>query len=104
MARPDDFELFALYHLGLEPDGTGKFMNAHQIAARYGVTVAELTEWLRAAQIDADTAQATNYDLAEQHGEVQVLAMLGDKETALRFARHVFAEYKERLGGGGKAN
>jgi hypothetical protein len=96
--KPDDFELFAQYHLGLLPDGTGKFQNANQIAARYGVGVAELNGWLAAAQIDAETADGTDYDLPAQHGEAQVLAMLGDPAAALAFAHRVYGEYRARLG------
>jgi hypothetical protein len=96
--KPDDFELFAQYHLGLLPDGTGQFQNANQIAARYGVGMEELRRWLADARIDAETADGTDYDLPAQHGEAQVLAMLGDRAAALAFARHVYEEYRARLG------
>lgn len=98
MTRPDDFTLFAQYHLGLLPDGTAQFQNIRDLAQRYGVDVHELGAWLAEHQIDAPTAEETDYDLAGQHAEVQVLAMLGDRETALKFARHVYAEYRARLG------
>lgn len=98
MARPDAFELFAQYHLGLLPDGSGRFQNANQIAARYGVSVAELSGWLAEDQLDASTADSTDYDLPKQHGEAQVLAMLGDPAAALSFARRVYDEYRARLG------
>jgi hypothetical protein len=98
MARPDAFELFTQYHLGLLPDGTGRFQNANQIAARYGVPVGELNAWLTEAQIDAPTADGTDYDLPAQHAEAQVLAMLGDPQAALVFARRVYDEYRARLG------
>ena len=98
MARPDAFELFAQYHLGLLPDGSGRFQNANQIAARYGVTVEELTAWLTADQLDAPTADGTDYDLPAAHGEAQVLAMLGDPAATLAFAHRAYAEYRARLG------
>jgi hypothetical protein len=97
-ARPDDFELFAQYHLGLLPDGSGQFQNANQIAARYGVSVEELSGWLRDARIDAETADGTDYDLPGAHGEAQVLAMLGDRVATMELARRVFEEYRARLG------
>src|SRR5579862_709114 len=98
MERPDAFELFAQYHLGLLPDGTGRFQNANQIAARYGVPVEELSGWLAEARIDAATADGTDYDLPAQHAEAQVLAMLGDPAGALALARRVYDEYRARLG------
>ena len=95
---PSDFELFAQYHLGILPDGSGRFQNANQIAQRYGVSVSELSAWLKAARIDAETADGTDYDLPAQHGEAQVLAMLGDPAATLSFAQRVYDEYRARLG------
>jgi hypothetical protein len=96
--RPSDFELFLQYHLGLLPDGTAHFQNANQIATRYGVGVTELTGWLEAAQIDAATADGTDYDLPARHAEAQELAMLGDRQGALALGHTIYAEYRARLG------
>ena len=98
MARPDDFTLFAEYHLGLLPDGRPQFSNLRDIAKRHGVEVDEVKGWLEAAHIDATTADDTDYDLPGQHAEAQVLAMLGDTATTLTFARRVYDEYRARLG------
>ena len=98
MARPDDFTLFAQYHLGLLPDGSAQFQNLGELARRYDVGVDEMKTWLAEHQIDAATADDTDYDLPGQHGEAQVLAMLGDAATTLTFARKVYDEYRARLG------
>jgi hypothetical protein len=98
VARPDDFTLFAQYHLGLLPDGQPQFSNIGDIARRYGVDVNEIKAWLAEHKIDAATADDTDYDLPGQHAEAQVLAMLDDATTTLKFARHVYAEYRARLG------
>ena len=98
MARPDDFTLFAQYHLGLLPDGSAQFQNIGELARRYDVGVDEMKTWLAEHQIDAATADDTDYDLPGQHGEAQVLAMLGDAATTLTFARKVYGEYRARLG------
>ena len=98
MDRPDAFELFAQYHLGLLPDGTGRFQNLHQIAARYSVSAGELALWLAEAQLDAATADATDYDLPAKHGEAQLLALEGDQDRTLAFAHRVYDEYRARLG------
>lgn len=98
MARPDDFTLFAEYHLGLLPDGQAQFSNIGDLARRYGVGVDEVKEWLAEHQIDAATADDTDYDLPGQHAEAQVLAMLGDADKTLAFAHQVYAEYRARLG------
>ncbi len=98
MARPDDFTLFAQYHLGLLPDGQAQFSNVGDLARRYGVGVAEVNAWLAEHQIDAATADDTDYDLPGQHAEAQVMAMLGDRAATLEFARKVYGEYRARLG------
>ena len=98
MARPDDFTLFAEYHLGLLPDGSARFQNLGELARRHGVGVDEMKAWLAEGRIDAATADDTDYDLPGQHAEAQVLAMLGDAATALSFARTVYGEYRARLG------
>ena len=96
--QPDDFLLFAQYHLGLLPDGQPQFSNIGDIARRYGAEVDEVKGWLAAHRIDAATADDTDYDLPGQHAEAQVLAMLGDAATTLAFAHKVYDEYRGRLG------
>ena len=98
MTRPDDFTLFSAYHLGLLPDGQAQFANVGDLARRYGVGVDEVKAWLAEHQIDAATADDTDYDLPGQHAEAQVMAMLGDAEATMAFARKVYAEYRARLG------
>ncbi len=98
MARPDDFTLFAAYHLGLLPDGQAQFANVGDLARRYGVAVDDVKAWLAEHQIDAATADDTDYDLPGRHGEVQVQAMLGDRAAALALARQIWDEYRARLG------
>ncbi|MCU1276898.1 MAG: hypothetical protein JWM53_444 [bacterium] len=98
MARPDDFTLFAQYHLGLLPDGRAQFSNLGDLARRYDVGLDEMKTWLAEGRIDAATADDTDYDLPGQHAEAQVLAILGDAATVLEFARKVYLEYRARLG------
>ncbi|HEX6839677.1 MAG TPA: hypothetical protein VF334_24030 [Polyangia bacterium] len=98
MARPDDFTLFAQYHLGLLPDGQAQFSNVGDLARRYGVAVDEVNRWLAEGRIDAATADDTDYDVPGQHAEAQVMAMLGDRAATLAFARQVYDEYRARLG------
>ncbi|MCU1276739.1 MAG: hypothetical protein JWM53_285 [bacterium] len=98
MDRPDDFTLFAHYHLGLNPDGAAQFQNLGDLARRYGVSVDEMKAWLADGKIDAATADDTDYDLPGQHAEAQVLAMLGDATATLAFARKAYDEYRARLG------
>lgn len=97
-SRPDDFTLFAQYHLGLLPDGQAQFSNIGDLARRFGASVEEVKAWLTEAKIDAATADDTDYDLPGQHAEAQVLAMLGDPAATLAFAKQAYEEYRARLG------
>jgi hypothetical protein len=94
----DDFELFAQLHLGLLPDGTALEQSLGELARRQRLAPDALLEQLRAAQIDPHTADETDYDLRGQHSEAQVLALLGDADATLAFARKVYGEYRARLG------
>ena len=96
--RPDDFTLFSEYHLGLDSEGAARFSNIHDLAERHSATVDEVQAWLVEGKIDAATVEVTDYDLASQHGEAQVLAVLGDPAATLAFAHRVYDEYRARLG------
>jgi hypothetical protein len=98
VSRPDDFTLFAQYHLGLLPDGQAQFSNIGDLARRFGVTVGDVNAWLSEAKIDAATADDTDYDLPGQHAEAQVLALLGDAASTMAFAKKAYEEYRARLG------
>ena len=97
--RPDDFTLFAQYHLGLLPDGRAQFSNIGDVARRYeaerrrGAT----RGWSR-RRIDAATADDTDYNLPGQHAEAQVLAMLGDAATTLAFAKKTYERVSRAAG------
>jgi hypothetical protein len=69
--RPDDFTLFAQYHLGILPDGKAQFQNMGDLARRYGVSIDEVEAWLMEHQIDATTADDTDYDLAQARALVR---------------------------------
>jgi hypothetical protein len=66
----DGFSLFAAYHLGLLPDGDYRFQNLHQLAARLGVSPAELQQALVATGLDADSVLASGFDLVTAQLEV----------------------------------
>lgn len=94
----DDFELFAQLHLGILPDGSALEQSVSEVAKRAGLAPDALQARLRDAQIDHATVDETDYDVRGQHSEAQVLALLGDAETTLGFARKVYGEYRARLG------
>lgn len=94
----DDFELFAQLYLGLLPDGSALESTLDDVAMRAGLMAKELEARLAEARIDAATVDDTDYDVAGQHSEAQVLALLGDSQATLAFAHKVYGEYRARLG------
>ena len=90
MDRPDAFELFAQYHLGLLPDGTGRFQNLHQIAARYSVSAGESGAEL--VRLRAGHRQEIDLRLHEPRSQV------GQRTRGNCLVDGVYDEYRARLG------
>ena len=67
MPRPDDRELFALYHLGLDTAGAHAFRNLADVARIYGTDRPTVTGWLKAAGIDPDTVGSVDFNLSKLH-------------------------------------
>lgn len=96
--RPDPFELFIRYHLGLDGDLGSKFYNLASLAREFGVAPEEVRDWLREARLSSDISGHVDFKLAEAHGEAQILAITGTREEILAFARKTFEEYQAALG------
>lgn len=80
----DGFSLFAAYHLGLLPDGQYRFQNVHQLAARLGVSAAEIQQALVAAGLDADSVLASGFDLVAAQLEVMDADTSADRLSIAR--------------------
>lgn len=79
--RPHPRELFALYHLGLDPEGEHRFRNIGDVAKRYNVDRTTAMEWLVDARIDPDTVGTVEFNLSKLH----VDAMFLDAELHAEF-------------------
>lgn len=96
--RPDDIDLFALYHLGLDATGVYRFRNLAECARHLSVPVGQLQGWLQQAGIDADSVKAVPFNVTQCHVDAQfvtpelaaplVRAAWSGFQQARRQARH----------------
>ena len=100
MDRPDDLELFALYHLGLDREGQWRFRNSHQCAQVLGVDIETLQRWLVDRQLDSDSVKVVAYKLSIAAVDAQFV----DAAEASAFTRRVWIEFQaaRAVGGGGE--
>ncbi len=96
--RPDPFELFIRYHLGLDGDLRSKFYNLTSLAREYDVGPEEIGDWLSEARLSSDISGHVDFKLAEAHGEAQILAITGTQEEVRAFALRTFEGYRASLG------
>lgn len=68
----EPFALFCAYHLGIGEDNRCRFQNVNEVARRFGVSVSEVQEALRAYALDSDTLINMDFDLAGAQADVQV--------------------------------
>ncbi len=95
MTPPDAFALFAFYHLGLDPETWQyRFRNLHAVARRWNVTSDDVTRWLAAHRLDADTCVRVDFNLAGAHGAAMGLELDGAPAEARRaFAEATWAQF-----------
>ncbi len=70
--RPDKFELFCAFHLGITEKGTYRMQGLNEIARRYGCKPEEITQFLKDYGIDKETVKATGFDVNMARLDVQV--------------------------------
>lgn len=94
MGKPDAFELFCFYHLGLDREWRYRFRNVNSAARAYNTTVEQVKAWLVAERIDPETVTSVPYALARAHSEAQILALEGKVEQLPAFARRVYDDFR----------
>lgn len=90
---PPAMELFALYHLGLDTDGTYKFRNLGDCARRWGADNQTVTQWLQKAGIDAETVKRVPFNLTRCHVDAQFVK----PEGAAALVRQAWDGYQAAL-------
>ena len=72
MNQLDEFELFCLYHLGLVGTQAGIPLNLNQIAARLQVSLDDLDNFLKSAQLDPESVLSSGFDLVGAQMDIQL--------------------------------
>lgn len=72
VAGIEPFALFCAYHLGITAENTYRFQNVHEVARRFGVSVDEVQDALRAYALDPDVLLHAGFDLAAAQADVQL--------------------------------
>ena len=93
MNQLDEFELFCLYHLGLVGTQAGIPLNLNQIAARLQVSLDDLDNFLKSAQLDPESVLSSGFDLVGAQMDIQ----LAPQEIHLEsVAKHHFEDFRKK--------
>ncbi|MFH1533273.1 MAG: hypothetical protein ABIK09_21310 [Pseudomonadota bacterium] len=95
--RPEPFDLFIRYHLGLDGDLQSRFYNLGSLCREFCVPPEEMTAWLKEAGVSADISGHVDFRLAKAHGEAQGLALSGAREELAACARKAWEGYHAAL-------
>ena len=90
--RPDIFELFCAYHLGITHDGGYRQQNIHDLARRFACTPAEIKQSLVDYRMDPQTMINSDFDLSLAQLDIQVAPEGVDR---YELARPWFEEFLE---------
>jgi hypothetical protein len=97
MQRPDPFELFCFYNLGIDRNGWYKFRNLRETARYFGTSSEQIMKWLQEDHIDPETVRKVDFNLSKAHVDIQILSYTAPKEEILAAARERFNAYLEAL-------
>jgi len=96
--RPDPFDLFIRYHIGLDGELRPRFYNLGSLSREFGVSPEEMAAWLKEAGLSSDVSGHVDFRLAEAHGEAQGLALGGSpREEIEAFVRKTWGAYRAAL-------
>lgn len=95
--RPDPFDLFIRYHLGLDGELRSRFYNLGSLSREFAVAPEVMTAWLQEAGLSADISGHVDFRLAAAHGEAQGLAIAGDLGVLEAYVRRAWEEYRAAL-------
>lgn len=87
----DEFEIFCLYHLGLQGTQAGTPLNLNQVAARLNCAPETVQKFLVERRLDAEHLLNSGFDLVGAQMDVQHAPDGIDLKLA---ARHHFEQYR----------
>lgn len=95
--RPQPFDLFLRYHLGLDGELRSRFCNLGSLSREFGVSPDEMTAWLKESGLSSDISGHVDFRLAEAHGEALGLALSDRREDLKAYVRKAWDGYRAAL-------
>ena len=92
--KPDAFQIFCGYYLGLDRDFVAKFFNVHSLAAHYGIDSGELQDLMVQYGMPPEAMRHIDFNIAKAHGAAQELVFSGSRDDLIAFARRTFEEFR----------
>ncbi len=92
--RPDKFELFCAFHMGITEKGAYRMQGLNEIARRYGCKPDEIVKFLKDYGIDKETVKASGIDVSLARLDVQVAPEGVDKWEMARPWYDEFVEWE----------
>jgi hypothetical protein len=94
MARPDAFQLFCRYHLGLDANFRSKHFNLNSVARDFEVLPETIQVLLDEFNMTPELCTHVDYSLAKASADAMVVAMGGNRHDTEAFAHQAFRDFR----------
>ena len=92
--KPNAFQIFCGYYLGLDSNFGAKFFNVHSLAFHYGIDSGELQALMTEYGMQPENMRHIDFNIARTHGIAQELTFAGTTEEVIAHARKSFEEFQ----------
>jgi hypothetical protein len=93
MGRPDAFQLFCRYHLGLDANYRPRHYNLNSVAREFEVLPETIQVLLDEFNMTPELCTHVDYSLPKASADAMVIALAGDRNDTEAFAHKVFREF-----------
>jgi hypothetical protein len=97
MGRPDAFQLFCRYHLGLDSEFRSKHFNLNAVARDFQVLPETIKVLLDEFHMSPQVCAHVDYSLAKASADAMMVALKGDRGATEAFAHQCFREFRQAL-------
>lgn len=97
--KPDAFQIFCGYYLGLDREFSAKFFNIHSLAAHYGIDADELQALMEEHRMPPEAMRHIDFNVARAHGAAQDLVFSGSRDELIAFAKQAFGDFQKAAAG-----
>ncbi len=96
--KPNPFQVYCMYYLGISPEGESRFYHIHAIARHFGTTREQVEQWLSSWGMEAERFPHMDFNVAKAHGQAQDLALSGRTDELHQFCRKSFEDLMSKTG------